>query len=88
MPSLAHADKPSEYIKITHDYPLAAAKAFSTLPPAGKPFKFVYVSGEGATTSPGFLTPFFGRIKGQAESELLKLSQAPEHSNLRIYSAR
>jgi hypothetical protein len=36
----------SEYIRITHDYPLAAAKSFSTLSNSGK-FNFVYVSGEG-----------------------------------------
>lgn len=36
----------SEYIRITHDYPIAAAKAFSSLSNTGK-FNFVYVSGEG-----------------------------------------
>jgi len=36
----------SEYVRITHDYPLAAAKAFSSLSDTGK-FNFVYVSGEG-----------------------------------------
>ena len=35
-----------DYIRITYDYPLAAAKAFSTLSDTGK-FNFVYVSGEG-----------------------------------------
>ncbi|KAL4736788.1 hypothetical protein BDV11DRAFT_210968 [Aspergillus similis] len=60
-----------EYIKITLDYPLAAAKAFSTLSDS---FNFVYVSGEGATQTPGMFTPLFGRVKGQAETALLNLS--------------
>jgi hypothetical protein len=36
----------SEYIRITYDYPLAAAKSFSLLSNTGK-FNYVYVSGEG-----------------------------------------
>ena len=35
-----------EYIRITHDYPLAAAKAFANLSGKSK-FNFIYVSGEG-----------------------------------------
>ncbi|KAF2434834.1 hypothetical protein EJ08DRAFT_724149 [Tothia fuscella] len=61
-----------EYKKITIDYPISAAKAFSTL---SDNFKFVYVSGEGATTSPGVLTSHFGKIKGQAELDLIALSK-------------
>lgn len=38
-----------EYDKITVDYPLTAAKAFSSL---SDPFKFVYVSGTSASPSP------------------------------------
>ncbi|KAL4805290.1 hypothetical protein BDV18DRAFT_160951 [Aspergillus unguis] len=59
-----------EYIKITHDYPLAAAEAFSGLSDS---FNFVYVSGEGATQKPNFLTPLFGRTKGITETALLAL---------------
>ena len=62
----------SDYIAITVDYPLAAAKAFSGL---SSPFKFVYVSGGGATTTPSMMTPMFGTVKGQAETALLKLSK-------------
>jgi len=58
-----------EYFEITHDYPLAAAKAFATLHP-DSPFSFVYVSGEGATQTPGIFTPIYGRVKGQIESAL------------------
>jgi len=60
-----------QYVNITLDYPLAAAKAFSTL---SDPFKFIYVSGEGATTNPGMLTRRFGVVKGQAELALLDLA--------------
>ncbi|EAA30145.1 hypothetical protein GE21DRAFT_5389 [Neurospora crassa] len=51
-----------EYVKITKDFPLAAAAAFQTLPPSSssspspdqdkEPFRFIYVSGEGTTTTP------------------------------------
>ncbi|OJD34884.1 nucleoside-diphosphate-sugar epimerase [Diplodia corticola] len=73
-----------EYIKITQDYPVAAAKAFSGL---HDPFKFVYVSGEGATHSPGFFTPIFGRIKGATELQLLGLPAAG-HPSLAPYAVR
>lgn len=72
-----------DYVKITLDYPLAAAKAFSTL---HDPFKFVYVSGEGATTTPGMFTPYFGVVKGRAETALLQLGK--ENSRLKPYSVR
>lgn len=73
-----------EYIKITQDYPLAAAKAFSSL---NDPFKFVYVSGEGATQKPGYFTPLFGRVKGIAETQLLELP-ANGYPSLHPYSVR
>ncbi|KAK0660613.1 hypothetical protein DIS24_g3186 [Lasiodiplodia hormozganensis] len=73
-----------EYIKITQDYPLAAAKAFSGL---NDPFKFVYISGEGATQAPGYFTPLFGRIKGITETQLLAL-QGSGYPSLRAYSVR
>ena len=59
-----------QYFEITHDYPLAAARAFSALHPES-PFTFVHVSGEGATQTPGTFTPLFGRVKGQIESALV-----------------
>ncbi|KAF2013626.1 hypothetical protein BU24DRAFT_424625 [Aaosphaeria arxii CBS 175.79] len=74
-----------EYFQITHDYPLAAAKAFSTLHPES-PFTFVYVSGEGATQSPGITTPIFGRVKGQIEQALFDLGK--QTPNLNVYNAR
>lgn len=77
-----------EYQKITYDYPLAAAKAFTSLTDPPKPFKFVYVSGEGATTTPGIFTAHFGLIKGRAEAALLALSKEKGFSNLKPYSLR
>jgi len=73
----------SEYTNITIDYPLAAAKAFCGL---SAPFKFVYVSGEGATSSPGMLTPYFGVVKGRAEVALLKLHEG--NPEFRPFSVR
>ncbi|KAL2823500.1 hypothetical protein BDW59DRAFT_97411 [Aspergillus cavernicola] len=72
-----------EYVKITLDYPLAAAEAFATL---SDNFKFVYVSGEGATPTPNMFTPFFGSIKGKAELGLIALSK--KYPSLRPYSVR
>ena len=75
-----------EYQKITYDYPLAAARAFTALPESGVPFKFVYVSGEGATTSPGIFTPHFGLVKGRVETALFVLSKDTQFHNLRPFS--
>ncbi|PYH98847.1 hypothetical protein BO71DRAFT_394997 [Aspergillus ellipticus CBS 707.79] len=72
-----------EYVKITLNYPLAAAKAFSGLSDS---FNFVYVSGEGATQKPGSFTPLFGRVKGQCESALIDLSHT--HPSLKPYCVR
>lgn len=75
----------NEYIKITKDWTLEAAKAFTDLN-GDKGFNFVYVSGEGATLKPGMFTPIFGRVKGETEQALLTFSQT--HPNLRAFSAR
>lgn len=81
---------PDEYLAITRDYTLAAAKAFGSNPAkeAGKPFKFVFVSGEGATTTPGRFAPIFARVKGETEKGLLELNASAECPDLRAYSAR
>lgn len=64
-----------EYVRITVDYPLAAARAFAGLTSGAEPFTFVYVSGQLAMTSE--LTPvYFGRIKGRAERLLTELAAA------------
>ena len=72
----------AEYSKITIDYPVAAAKAFSTL---GVDMNFVYMSGEGADMNEksSFL---FGRVKGRAENAMLALPK--DHPSLHIYNIR
>ncbi|CAG8956567.1 hypothetical protein HYFRA_00003956 [Hymenoscyphus fraxineus] len=76
-----------EYFKITHTYPLSFARAL-TKTTSPNPLNFVYISGEGATTTPSILTSRFGVVKGKAEADLLSLSKDPAFSNLRPYSMR
>ena len=78
------------YDKITYDYPMAWAKQFSQADAVGErgKFNFVYVSGEGATTKPGFMTPLFGKVKGRAENDLLELSKSERFEKLRVFSPR
>ncbi|KAF1935967.1 nucleoside-diphosphate-sugar epimerase [Clathrospora elynae] len=76
-----------EYAEITHDYPLAFARAMSARqPPPATPFTFLYVSGEGATQAPSMLTPLFGRVKGQTETALLEYGK--HHAMFRVYNVR
>jgi hypothetical protein len=56
-------------LRITHDYPLTALKAFSSLADPSKPFRFIYVSGEGADQSEKGRA-LFSRIKGRTEKAL------------------
>ncbi|TDZ38801.1 Botcinic acid biosynthesis cluster B protein 16 [Colletotrichum spinosum] len=65
-----------EYVKITQDYALAAARAFATLPPADEPFRFVYVSALGATQQAGRFTSIFARVKGETETLLSEMRAA------------
>lgn len=77
-----------KYKEITLEYPIEAAKAFATRLDA-KDVNFVYVSGEGANPKPGFMTPLFGRVKGQTEMDLIKLMQTEPFSKvLKCLSAR
>lgn len=68
-------DPCSEYVKITRDYAAAAASAFRFLPSANstQPFNFIFVSGTGATHTPGMFTSLFGRVKGETELALANL---------------
>ncbi|PMD25550.1 hypothetical protein NA56DRAFT_593677 [Hyaloscypha hepaticicola] len=84
--SSTQVSKP-EYETITNTYPLAFAKALAKTT-APKPLNFIYVSGEGATTTPSFLTQHWARIKGMTEASLLSLSKESEYSNLRPISLR
>ena len=72
----------ADYTKITLEYPLAAAKAFSTL---GDQMNFVYMSGEGASSTEKS-SMMFGRVKGRAENAILGLSK--EYPSLHVYNIR
>lgn len=63
-----------QYVKITKDYVLAAAKAFSTLKPSNPPFRFIHVSGEGATQEPGTFSQLFAKVKGEIEADIGEIS--------------
>lgn len=71
-----------DYTKITLDYPFAAAKAFSTL---GGKMNFVYMSGEGASSSEKS-SMLFGRVKGRAENAILGLTK--DNPSLHVYNIR
>ncbi|KAJ3004836.1 hypothetical protein HKX48_001029 [Thoreauomyces humboldtii] len=79
--------KEDAYSVITHDYPVAAAKAFAALKPAdgGKKFVFAYLSGEG-TVQDGKSSQLFARVKGKAEVALANLPLA--FPSLETYSFR
>ena len=69
----------AEYITITHDYTIAAAKAIAAVNPN---MRFVFVSGMGAdsTEQSRFL---FGRIKGKTENDLVKEGSLKETYTVR-----
>ncbi|KAF7303144.1 ARM repeat-containing protein [Mycena kentingensis (nom. inval.)] len=71
-----------QYIRITHDYPLAAAKAFSGPSDA---FNFVHVSGEHADWDEK-APRLFHKIKGRAEKNLRGLSS--DYHTLRVFNVR
>jgi uncharacterized protein YbjT (DUF2867 family) len=56
-----------DYVKISHDYPIAAAKLLKTESPGAA---FQYISGRGTRADS---TMFWSKVKGQAESELMEL---------------
>ncbi|MFF8770758.1 NAD(P)H-binding protein [Kitasatospora sp. NPDC015120] len=62
----------AEYTRITHDYPLATARALTT---AGPGPAFVYVSGEGADPT-GRSRQMWARVKGRTENDLRALPMA------------
>lgn len=73
-----------EYAELTHDWPLAAAKAFSKAADESHPFNFVYVSGEGADPTQSTRT-MFGRVKGKAEQALIEVGSS---TPLSVYNLR
>jgi len=60
-------------VRITKDYAVAAAKAFSGFASQDSPLRFIYVSGDGATQDPGRFSQTFSRVKGEAELALAEL---------------
>lgn len=79
----------SDYTRLTHDWPLAAAKslAASKIKDQSSPgFNFVYISGEGADTS-GATRSMFGRVKGRTEVDLLETADNTS-SALAVYNLR
>lgn len=74
-----------QYFEITHDYPLAAAHAFSKLHP-DSPFTFVFVSAEGATQNPGMFSAMYERVKGQAEKSMFDFYKSTP--NFKLYTVR
>jgi uncharacterized protein YbjT (DUF2867 family) len=68
--SQTEVDK-EEYIRITHDYTLAAARAMFA---ANSHLQFCFVSGSGADQEEKSRT-LFGKIKGRTEKDLQKLSE-------------
>ena len=69
-----------EYIHITKTMTLEAAQAFEQLKSdESDNFKFVFVSGEGATSEPGRFTALFGRVKGETETALMEMEAKNPH---------
>lgn len=59
---------------------LEAAQAFGQLKSdESDNFKFVFVSGEGATSEPGRFTALFGRVKGETETALMEMEAKDPH---------
>ena len=59
-----------EYVKISHDYPLAAAKVLKRESPSAA---FHYISGAGTRADS---RTFWSKVKGQTENELMELAGA------------
>ncbi|KAH8168626.1 nucleoside-diphosphate-sugar epimerase [Sarocladium implicatum] len=64
-----------EYVRSTKDYTIAAARAFAELGSETDPFRFVYVSGEGATQNPGLMTTLYAQVKGETEKGLAEVAE-------------
>ena len=59
-----------EFIKISHDYPIAAAKMLKTQSPGAA---FHYISGAGTRAES---RTFWAKLKGQTENELMEMVEA------------
>lgn len=65
-----------DYTALTHDWPIAAAKAFANIGgrEEGRNMNFVYISGEGADPT-GSSRQLFARIKGLTEKDLIMAAE-------------
>ncbi|KAF7302737.1 ARM repeat-containing protein [Mycena chlorophos] len=72
----------ADYLRITYDFPMAAAKAFGGL---AEKFNFVYVSGEGADPEEKS-SILFAKTKGKTEKDLRALPS--EYPALRIFNTK
>ena len=59
-----------EFVKISHDYPVAAAKTLKQESPGAA---FHYISGAGTSADS---RTFWSKVKGQTENELMELAEA------------
>lgn len=62
------------YVHITKTMTLEAARALEQLTSdESDNFRFIFVSGEGATSDPGRFTALFGRVKGETDAALMEM---------------
>ncbi|GBE89118.1 hypothetical protein SCP_1501210 [Sparassis crispa] len=78
-----------EYTTFTHDYLIAAVHAIQEARvgegrQAESPFRFVYLSGEGADPT-GKTTQMWARVKGRTESELIELCKSSPGMKAHVY---
>ena len=59
-----------EYVRISHDYPIAVAKTLKRESPSAA---FHYISGAGTNAAS---RTFWSKVKGQTENELMELAEA------------
>lgn len=75
------------YPRITYDYSIAGVNGLSALGTKDKPFRFVFMSGEGVVhdeAKVGMFTPIFAQVKGKVERELV----AAENDSFKTVTVR
>jgi nucleoside-diphosphate-sugar epimerase len=75
-----------EYRQVTRDFTVEAAKAFAKMGSEAEPFRFVYITGEGATQTPGMFTTLYGKVKGETEAMLTEV--AKDQPGIMVLAAR
>jgi len=71
-----------EYIKITHDYTVTAAKAFSSLGTPTDPLRFIFISGTG-TDQTEQSRVLYAKVKGKVENAL-NAAQTPSFQTISL----